>query len=248
MYWQFLVAGLILIGFQQSIAGRDGKVFSLFNIVQFKNDLCDTLTSGKNGTCYTSTECTNKGGQASGNCAAGFGVCCYFAVSSSGSSLNENNSYIQNPGYPSTYSSSSTLSYTINKCSDDICMLRLDMETFSIKALADTNENTACIDSLVITSTNSQSIPTICGKNAGQHIYIDLGTPSTNTATLTFTFATTSTITTDRTWDIRVAQIPCSANYAPPSGCLQYHTGLTGSFQTFNFLETTTKAHLPSQE
>ena len=30
--------------------------------------------------------------------------------------------------------------------------------------------------------------------------------------------------------------IECGSLSLPPSGCLQYHTGPTGNFQTFNFL------------
>ena len=47
------------------------SVFSLFNVVTFKNDGCSSSDSGRNGTCYTSTECQDKGGRALGNCAAG---------------------------------------------------------------------------------------------------------------------------------------------------------------------------------
>ena len=50
-------------------------VLSLFTIVTFKNDLC-TSTSGNNGTCYSSSDCSKLGGVASGTCASGFGVCC----------------------------------------------------------------------------------------------------------------------------------------------------------------------------
>ena len=31
---------------------------------------------GKQGICYSSTECSDKGGTAYGNCAVGFGRCC----------------------------------------------------------------------------------------------------------------------------------------------------------------------------
>eukprot|EP00094_Tigriopus_californicus_P013847 TCALIF_13402-PA protein Name:"Protein of unknown function" AED:0.28 eAED:0.28 QI:28/0.5/0.71/1/0.66/0.71/7/0/140 len=57
-------------------------LFSLFNIVTFTNDACITTGAGNlGGTCFTSSECNAKGGSASGNCAAGFGVCCLFSVS-----------------------------------------------------------------------------------------------------------------------------------------------------------------------
>ena len=74
---------------------------------------------------------------------------------------------------------------------------------------------------------------------------MDIGGEASDTAILTFTFSGASTV---RTWDIKVTQIPCAVPYRPPGGCLQYHTGLTGRFMTFNFLETTTPQHLASQE
>ena len=46
-----------------------------------------------------------------------FGVCCIFLVSATGSTISQNCSYIRNPGYPSAYTSTSSVSYTINKCS-----------------------------------------------------------------------------------------------------------------------------------
>ena len=49
-------------------------VFSLFNVVTFRNDGCTSTDSNRNGTCFTSTECQDKGGRALGNCAAGFGI------------------------------------------------------------------------------------------------------------------------------------------------------------------------------
>ena len=68
---------------------------------------------------------------------------------------------------------------------------------------------------------------------------------STDTATLAFTFATSSTI---RTWEIKATQIPCGSPVRAPDGCLQFHTTLAGRFQTFNFAETTTPMHLASQK
>ena len=57
------------------------EAFSLFSIVQFPNQQCTASSSTTTyGTCYTSSECTTKGGSADGNCAAGFGVCCEYFV------------------------------------------------------------------------------------------------------------------------------------------------------------------------
>jgi hypothetical protein len=46
-----------------------------YNIFLFQNDMC-VGSSSRNGTCYTESECEDKGGTAAGSCADGFGVCC----------------------------------------------------------------------------------------------------------------------------------------------------------------------------
>ena len=35
---------------------------------------------------------------------------------------------------------------------------------------------------------------------------------------------------------------------SPPNGCLQYHTGLTGRFSTFNFMAGLDQNHLNNHE
>merc|ERR1719362_50633 len=223
---------------------RDKKLFSLFSIVTFPNQGCASQdSSARNGTCYTSSECQNKGGTSSGNCAAGFGVCCLFIVSSTSTTISENCTYIQNPSYPSVYSDTSSLTYTINKCSSSVCAVRLDFETFQTAGPAATTEASGglCVDSFKVSGTSGLSTPIICGSNAGQHIYMEMGNSATDTATLAFTFSGTSTV---RTWELKATQIPCGSPVRPPDGCLQYHTTLQGRFQTFNFAETTTLSHL----
>lgn len=75
-----------------------------------------------------------------------------FLISNSGN-INQNCTYIQNPGFPTVYTATGQLSYTISKSSigglkvldliqnaatfylnkiSDICYLRLDFETFNI--------------------------------------------------------------------------------------------------------------------
>jgi len=233
---------------------RDGKLFSLFTVVNFKNEACvstSSLSTGsttyRNGTCFTSSECSSKGGSAKGKCAAGFGVCCVFTLSDSTSTtVNYNDTYIQNPDFPSAYGSTSTLSYTVNKCSNDVCWLRLDFEDFTTAgpSLTDETSGGVCVDSFTVTVNTGQTIPAICGQNTGQHIYVDVGSGSSDTATIQMSFGTSTTVS--RKWDIKVAQIPCGKNYAPPSGCLQWHTGLTGQITTFNFLNSA-GTHLASQ-
>ena len=50
---------------------------NIFSVVRFPNTACiGTDTNQSNGTCYTSEECSRRGGSAAGSCAGGYGVCC----------------------------------------------------------------------------------------------------------------------------------------------------------------------------
>ena len=187
-------------------------------------------------------------------------------MQSASDEITQNCTYIQNPSFPSAYTETTALTYTVKKCADDVCAVRLDFETFTTQGPAATGEASGglCVDSLEIKGSSGLSSPIICGMNTGQHgkdfkpqtahdalkhkfifsVYMDMGTASTATATLAFTFAGASTT---RMWEIKATQIPCSANYRPESGCLQYHQGLTGRIETFNFANTATQSHLASQ-
>merc|ERR1711892_821269 len=138
-------------------------MFSLFSIVQFPNQVCTTASSSTTyGTWYTSSECTTKSGSADGNCAAGFGVCCVVSTSSCSSTISTNTTYIQNPGYPSSYTptSAGTCMFTVKKCSDDVCQLRLDFQTMTGLDL-DTAADGACSDSCATAGQTGSNPPTI---------------------------------------------------------------------------------------
>ncbi|XP_059087517.1 uncharacterized protein LOC131883926 [Tigriopus californicus] len=223
---------------------RQPRLFSLFNVVTFANEPCRSTQASsangfRNGTCFTSTECDSNGGTAAGNCASGFGICCVFIKTNGNSAINQNCSYVSNPGFPNSYTDNTAVTYTVNKLSSAVCLIRLDFDTFTISGPSDTAETLGgvCPDTLDVTSTSGSAfpIPQICGSNSGQHIYVDVsGTGGTGGATLGFTFDNTITNPT-RQWDIKVTQIPCASDNAPPNGCLQYHTDTTGRFTTFNF-------------
>ena len=88
----------------------------------------------------------------------------------SGQPITQNCTYIRNPGFPSAYSGTSPVSYTINKCSSgmysyhlcilnfitffitDVCWLRLDFESFTLQGVADTQElnGGVCLDSFSV--------------------------------------------------------------------------------------------------
>ena len=90
-----------------------------------------------------------------------FGVCCWFTLQNTGE-LSQNCTYVQNPGYPSAYTDTASLKYTIRRCSEGlkrcwiiqcggislrrifvflgVCSARLDFERKTIDGVADTKE------------------------------------------------------------------------------------------------------------
>ena len=92
-------------------------------------------------------------------------------MTATATTIDQNCTYIQNPSFPSVYSSQTALTYTINKCSSDVCSVRLDFETFQIAGPALTTEAAggACVDSFVAKGTSGAETPVICGLNSGQH-------------------------------------------------------------------------------
>ena len=75
---------------------------------------------------------------------------------------------------------------------------------------------------------------------------MEMGNAASDTATLEFNFGSAASST--RQWEIKATQIPCGANYAAPDGCLQYHSTLTGTIQTFNYQNNAQQQHLANQE
>ena len=96
------------------------------------------------------------------------------------------------------------------------------------------------------TTPTAKSPPLICGYNTGQHMYLDAseGLTGTNPA---FQITTTGT-TNERFWQIRVDQIYCGETHSPPDGCVQYHTGKTGTVVSYNYGYNDDFHHLGSQD
>jgi len=107
----------------------------------------------------------------------------------------------------------------------------------------------AATDKFAVVSSTNQVISPICGLNTGQHIYVEMGPGTTDTAQLGFTFDSTQTTST-RSYEIKVSQIQCSNANRPPPGCLQYWTTTVGRITTFNFFQTAaaSQQHLGSQD
>lgn len=257
--------GLYLISpiccFQEAV--RDPK-FSIFQIIKFQNGPCTGGT--RNGTCYTSAECSNAGGTKDGTCADGFGVCCV-TILKSGAATSLNQSYIVD-------TTGSTGQYTICPCSQDVCRIRFDFTAFTLAgpynqvgtpgALGTQGDvSTTSIDlfygdavgdcltdTFSISSSTGSGTPIICGTNTGQHVIVDTDGSGCSTVNV----GIGATTTTTRSLDIMVTQFKCGDEMGGPPGCLQWFTTASGTVSSFNFPSqpaTTTVAntvtHLSSQ-
>jgi len=222
---------------------RDGKLFSVFQIVKFNNDAC-TAVDGTMGTCYTASECTTKGGEERGNCASGFGVCCVAVIDNCATSptVSLNNSYIQNQGYPGDVSTGAsacattrqtglTAEYTISKAASDIVQFRFDFLTTKVSAPMMGNCDN---DTIMITGADPVTMKTmpmnLCGVLSGSHIYVSVKDVDSVKLTITLTSLA------DQKWNILVRQFDSSqTEYLAPRGCLQYYRQDIGTLETFNY-------------
>jgi len=228
------------------------KQLGVFTVVKFPNDLCVSATTGRNGTCYTSSECAAKGGSSSGSCASSFGVCCIFEKTCGGGSVAENCTYFTS----AARSAGSSCTLTICKCSSDVCQLKLEFETFSLSApytstagaaAADqnflTNIGTCQTDFFSVSVPGGKAPPMICGENSGYHMYV----PASSTCNVLSSFFGSSTTATTSAFTIKITQIKCNAKNKAPEGCLQYLTASSGSFSTYNY-NSGNGPHLANQD
>ncbi|KAI8431158.1 hypothetical protein MSG28_001203 [Choristoneura fumiferana] len=184
---------------------KENRFLSIFTVVTFPNGGC-AGASGDNGTCMAARECSARGGQANGQCAGGYGLCCVF-MTSCGSTTSENGTYFVNSGYPSSFDGTGSCELTVAKAHPDVCQIRLDFTRFTIAGPEQINH--VCNQDQFIVS-GGNPIPAICGVNQGSHMYIDAGIGTTNPVKLTFV---TSGTPFERMWKVKVTQIPCSTIY-----------------------------------
>lgn len=218
-FFYILLLGVsITYGLEELEPNRNEKLISTFQIVRFPNDMC-VGTNSRNGTCYTSAECSDKSGTSSGSCADGFGVCCTFVISTCGSSSSENNTYWKSP---SSITEGDSCDLTVCPLSTDICQIRLDFTTFVLTGpsvaslsqvrrqggmatgdLLDTvglkhssNYASNCLhDTFSVSSVSpSASPPQICGTNSGYHLYVEANVNDCNRLRFTIGDDVTSTM------------------------------------------------------
>lgn len=225
------------------------KLLSAFQVVKFPNDACES-SSNVNGTCYTESECSQRGGTSSGSCAEGFGVCCTFSISCSETS-SENNTYIKSTGSPT-----GMCRYKICKQNSNICQLRLDFNTFVITGPSTsttsvmktlhgvvTDKGTkpgsyasrCSTDSFIVTAEAGKGVPVVCGTLTGEHMYVDAKEGCNELTFLMGSTAVGATLAT-RSWDITVTQYECGFINSAPAGCTQYFYGNNDDIvKTFNY-------------
>jgi len=216
------------------------KSFSLFNVVQFDNVECQTniMPPGSvQGTCFTETECTDRGGVPSGNCASGFGVCCYIRMDETdcGGTLNHNISYIENEAFP-TATQAANLDCTLNiAATSNLCQIRLDFATVDIAQPSTTAGSIGqCTDdSITVTSSAEYPITPLCGTLTGTHMYVETGRNNMRGGTVRIQTSAAANI--NRSWRIRVITLECETAFKAPTDCLQYLTGPSNRIRSFNF-------------
>jgi hypothetical protein len=222
---------------------RVKKQLGVFTVVKFPNTACNSATTGRNGTCYTASECSAKGGSSSGSCASSFGVCCIFEKTCGGGSVAENCTYFTSTGL----TKGSSCSLTICKCSSAVCQLRIDFETFVLNdpvtattitvgpaaaAAGSANRIGNCdTDSFGVTVPGGKSPPLICGVNTGQHMYV----PASDQCNVLNGNIGSSSASTSSAFTMKVTQVECSSKTKAPSGCTQYFTSDTGTIETYNY-------------
>lgn len=212
------------------------RAISLFNVVTFDNAVCQSTKSTENqGTCFSSTECGEKGGSAEGNCASGFGICCVISINKeTGGDVTQNNTIVENHKYPTAYTTKSKKATYKIKLLDDICFLRFDFIKMDLAITASTG---ACDDKLTVTvpAAAGASPKPLCGLNDGQHMYVNNMRQKKDTTAEIATSANAHS----RKWKIKIAQIECNSPILPQPGCTQYYTAACGTFESMNFRATT---------
>merc|ERR1712117_14662 len=222
---------------------KKGKAFSLFSVVTFPNVECTTtMTHAMKGTCVTQEECQNTGNTvatASGNCASGFGVCCFRRITEPGA-VTESLTHIQSEGFPTPVAALAAEPVTqTNRAfpimtDSSVCAVKFDFINVQLKdpAAAGTCDDTL---SVVTPARNPAAgfVPgALCGVLTGQHVYVDVNTAGgAMAATININNDNTAF---NRVWKILVQRIACDSPDLPPAGCLQFFTGLSGMITSFN--------------
>ncbi|XP_046459992.1 uncharacterized protein LOC124206306 [Daphnia pulex] len=203
-----------------------------------------TSPSGDEGICTPGAVCSLFGGRPGSSCNQGQ-VCCINVVNSCGAIVTLNNTYWQTPTTALRNPCSLTVRMDpkfVEQSLKPICQIRLDFVSFT------TSQPTAgtCTDTFQVGGV-SNAVPTICGDNTGQHMYLHVPTSSNNPIDVQLMFNFASGTTINRTWNIKIAMLPCGTKYLAPVDCLQYFTAISGKVSSFNWMDVAGTRQLNSQ-
>lgn len=257
----FLAFGLLavaLVAVAEEDGQRDEKIFSLFNLVRIPNDVCAGKT--KNGTCYLAQECEDRGGEASGECGQGHGVCCVIELSCGGKS-SDNNTFLTQKSKSSFTVAERACEYRICPQASTVSRIRFDLQTFVLAAPGLQTAGSGPASPAIVGPVIGQCLtdtfavsgsPEICGTNSGEHLIVD--SDGMNCVSAMFTIGAPTTIS--RSWTILATQYRRGeedSSMAGPAGCLQYFTATSGAIKSFNFPTSTSTitaeaTHLANQK
>lgn len=88
-------------------------------------------------------------------------------------------------------------------------------------------------DSITVTSPAGYPITPLCGTLSGTHMYVETG--RNNQLGATVQIQTSAAANINRSWRIRVITLECERAWKAPTDCLQYLTGVSNSFKSYNF-------------
>ncbi|TRY69535.1 hypothetical protein TCAL_07618 [Tigriopus californicus] len=209
----------------QIVVREESSMFGLVTRLFFNNGLCPSQM-GRNGTCYTAEECSERNGIAEGQCADGLGVCCIFEITTCGGNVVENCTLVSG-----TRLNGQTCMFTLTQCSSDICFFRLDFDSLTLGSTLPSNGD--CSSDTI--SFSAPTVPILCGSLSGQHIYLPASPGSVDSFSLNFGLSAVLALAT--AYQIQVRQIPCGRSFTPPLGCNQFFFGeLSGQIQTYNYM------------
>eukprot|EP00095_Tigriopus_kingsejongensis_P000991 maker-scaffold39_size501901-snap-gene-4.18 protein:Tk00991 transcript:maker-scaffold39_size501901-snap-gene-4.18-mRNA-1 annotation:"PREDICTED: hypothetical protein LOC100646249" len=234
---------------------RRGRIFSLFNVVRFKNEGCRAASgNGFMGTCFTADECNRCGGVPDGNCASGFGICCVIIQTGCGGTVEKNCTVIQSIGFPLSDQTLGQCNYNFRSAVAGIAQVRLDFINTVLSVGGGSNgfpgECGGPVDALTVISPVGSPENVICGTLTGQHIYID---SNGQAGTLGMLNINKNLAAFNRRYRIKVTYIHTNSPLKAPRGCAQYFTELSDTLMSYNFaggqmLENQLYSHCIRQE
>ncbi|XP_034838431.1 uncharacterized protein [Maniola hyperantus] len=207
---QYCVADVIRTPRQQGPA-------SIFTTGNGEQCLGNDRSTG--GVCLSRNQCNTQGGKALGFCGV-FATCC--SLNACDIRTNTKVAVFINPPLDKE-SSGLECSYNIEIANNNVCQMRIDFETFNLAppTTVEPVENVTkrpgymCKNDIFRVTNlhgNSESLPSLCGDNSGQHLYVRVNA-SINDRSVRLDFKLADRISQPNlpqaTWKIKVTQLEC---------------------------------------